>query len=80
MSPPYSEETVPDNAPEHCPVSVIIITTTVIEATDPDSLFFIHRERKAIKQAKHQHVKDVPIRIFVPLHPKDLIPVSIHQC
>lgn len=29
MSPPYSEENVPDNAPEHCPVSTLAITIPI---------------------------------------------------
>lgn len=38
MSPPYSEENVPKNAPEHCPVSTAT-TTTAIEALDSISFY-----------------------------------------
>jgi hypothetical protein len=74
---PRTTDTVPEDAPEHCPVRYNPLEPLQLEfiAFTQRLIFSVSREQKAIRLVKPMPALDVQTRTFVPQHPRDPIPI-----
>jgi hypothetical protein len=79
--PPQTADTVPEDAPEHCPVSEAL---RVLQQNDDNTVELLltmtrsfKRELRAIKLAKPMPVQDAQIRMYAQRHRRDLIQISL---